>query len=77
MRRYARDEDLLPLALMIQGSAEGVSLTDIGMEFDVARHTAERMRDAVLNAYPQLKQIDEENDQRRWRFPLTRLALRK
>ncbi|MDF3608373.1 WYL domain-containing protein [Paracoccus sp. DMF-8] len=69
MTRYARHEDLLRLALMMQGSAEGVSLTDIEMEFGVARRTAERMRDAVLNVYPQLEELIEERGQKRWRFP--------
>lgn len=34
----------------------------------VRRSTAERMRDAVLNVYPQLEEITEERRQKRWRF---------
>lgn len=67
--RYSRQEDLLKLALMMQGSAEGVSLQDIEAAFGVGRRTAERMRDAVLRAYPQLEDIAGERGQRRWRFP--------
>lgn len=69
MTRYGRHEDLLRLALMMQSSAEGVLLADIEAEFGVARRTAERMRDAVLNVYPQLEEIVEDRGQKRWRFP--------
>ncbi len=69
MTRYGRHEDLLRLALMMQRSAEGVSLADIGSEFAVSRRTAERMRDAVMNVYPQLDEVIEERGQKRWRFP--------
>ena len=55
--RYARQEDLQKLALTMQGSAEGISLADIEIEFKVSRRTAERMRDAVRNAYPQIEEI--------------------
>ena len=48
--RYSRQEDLLRLALMMQGSAEGLSIADIERAFYVSRRTAERMRDAVLRA---------------------------
>ncbi|MBW0159654.1 WYL domain-containing protein [Sinorhodobacter sp. B57] len=57
------------MALMMQGSAEGVSLAEIQAEFGVARRTAERMRDAILNIYPQLEELVEDRGQKRWRFP--------
>ena len=47
--RYGRQEDLQKLALMMQASAEGVSLKDIEGEFRVSGRSAERMRDAVRN----------------------------
>lgn len=68
-QRYARQEDLLRLALLMQGSAEGVSLDDIRAEFGVSRRTAERMRDAILNVYPQLDWCEGDRGERRWRFP--------
>lgn len=67
--RYARQEDLQKLALMMQGSAEGISLSDIQGEFGVSRRTAERMRDAVRNAYPQIEELVEDNGRKYWRFP--------
>jgi len=67
--RYARQEDLQKLALMMQGSAEGVGLSDIERAFGVSRRTAERMRDAVRNIYPQIEELVEESGRKYWRFP--------
>lgn len=67
--RYSRQEDLLKLAAHLQGSAEGLSLADIAQLFDVSRSTAERLRNAVLRAYPQLEELRGENGQKYWRFP--------
>lgn len=67
--RYSRQEDLLRLAVMMQGSAEGVSIAEIEQTFGVSRRTAERMRDAVLRAFPQLEERPGVNGQKYWRFP--------
>ncbi|MCB5412055.1 helix-turn-helix transcriptional regulator [Pseudogemmobacter faecipullorum] len=67
--RYARQEDLQKLALMMQGSAEGICLDDMTREFGVSRRTAERMRDAVRNAYPQIEEIPGDGGRKYWRFP--------
>ena len=67
--RYSRQEDLLRLATLMQGSAEGLSITDIERAFSVSRRTAERMRDAVQRAYPQLEELPGPHGQKYWRFP--------
>ena len=67
--RYARQEDLQKLALTMQGSAEGICLVDIEREFGVSRRTAERMRDAVRNTYPQIEEILGDSGRKYWRFP--------
>lgn len=67
--RYSRQEDLLRLATLMQGSAEGLSITEIERAFSVSRRTAERMRDAVLRAYPQLEERMGPYGQKYWRFP--------
>lgn len=67
--RYSRQEDLLRLAVLMQGSAGGLSISDIERTFGVSRRTAERMRDAVLRAYPRLEERPGPNGQKFWRFP--------
>lgn len=67
--RYARLTDLVRLALQMQGRADGISLDEIGEAFEVSRRTAERMRDAVRDAFPQIEEIIEQGGRKRWRFP--------
>lgn len=67
--RYARQEDLQKLALMMQGSSDGICLADIERETGVSRRTAERMRDAIRNAYPQIEEISGDHGRKYWRFP--------
>ncbi|WP_181711305.1 YafY family protein [Roseovarius sp. TE539] len=66
--RYARNTDLIRLALRMQGTAEGVSLGDIMAEFEVSRSTAERMRNALLDALPQIETRGGPGGERRWRL---------
>ena len=66
--RYERVEMLLRLALLMQGSAMGLSLQDIQDEFNVSRRTAERMRDAVFGLFPS-EEVDTGERTKRWRIP--------
>lgn len=73
---YGRTEDLLRLALLMQSARMGVALGDIEGEFGVSRSTAERMRDAVLRAFPHAELVPGSDRIRRWRIPnapLTRI----
>lgn len=67
--RYGRIEDLLKLARMLQGTREGLSLSDIEDAFDVSRRTAERMRDTVLRAFPQAGNVETGGRIKRWHVP--------
>lgn len=67
--RYGRLADLVRLALQMQGRADGLSLDDIRQTFGVSRRTAERMRDAVRDAFPQIEEILEPDGRKRWRLP--------
>ncbi len=66
---YERIEDLLKLCLMLQGSYGGVSLAEIERAFGVSRRTAERLRDAVLRALPQIEEAPTADRVKRWRLP--------
>ena len=67
--RYARNVDLIKLALRMQGTAEGLSLSDIEAEFEVSRSTAERMRTALRDALPQVEESGAPGREKRWRLP--------
>jgi len=66
--RYARLAELVRLAFLVD-SAAGVSLDDIRAEFGVSRRTAERMRDALLRALPQIEEVEDSDRRKRWRLP--------
>src|SRR5690348_1051392 len=59
---------LLDLARVIAGQRQGMSLDDIASEFHVSRRTAERMRDALAEMFPQLEEF-ADGKQKRWRLP--------
>ena len=60
--------ELVRLAMVLQGKAEGLTLGDIRQEFEVSRRTAERMRDAVEWAFGPLDILDVGDRKRHWRL---------
>ena len=46
----------------------GVSLEEIQDEFQVSRRTAERMRDAIMNVFYQVDEIETDGKVKRWGF---------
>ena len=65
--RYERIADIVRLAIGLQG-AGGLTLDDIGSEFEVSRRTAERMRDAVEHAFGPLEYEDGDGGKRHWKL---------
>lgn len=72
--RYGRLTDLITLALRMQGTAEGLSLTDIMVQFEVSRSTAERMRNSLRDALPLIEELGEPGGEKRWRLPARTLG---
>ncbi len=66
--RHEKATRLLELARMLASSAEGLTLDEMAERLDVGRRTAERMRDAVAEAFPQME-IVEDPPTRRFRIP--------
>ena len=65
---YERAQQLVELAIRMQGSPSGLTLDDIQSEFSVSRRTAERMRDAVEGAFGPLEEGESEDRRKRWRL---------
>jgi predicted DNA-binding transcriptional regulator YafY len=59
---------LLQLARLFAAEPAGISLEEIAEKFAVGRRTAERMRDAVAEVFPQLEEIEGDRP-KRWRLP--------
>lgn len=67
---YEKTENLLDLAIWMQSSREGVSLSDIMARFNVSRRTAERMRDLIVYKFPQTEETTDSPDRKkRWYIP--------
>ena len=66
--RHDKATRLLDLARMLAGSSEGLTLDEMAREMGVGRRTAERMRDAVWAAFPQMEAI-EDPPTKRFRIP--------
>ncbi|MGH6877546.1 MAG: helix-turn-helix transcriptional regulator [Rhizomicrobium sp.] len=70
--RYEKAETVLGLALAMQGTAEGLSLDDIGRcngARPLSRRTAERLRDALERVFPQMTLANPGELPKRWRIP--------
>ena len=66
--RHDKASRLLLLARLLAGTSEGLTLDEMGERLGVGRRTAERMRDAVREVFPQLEEI-EDPPTRRFRIP--------
>ncbi len=66
--RHEKAADLLKLALLLAGSAEGLTLDEMSREIGVGRRTVERMRDALRELFPQMEEV-EDPPTRRFRIP--------
>jgi len=66
--RHEKASQLLELARMLAGTAEGLTLDEMAERLGVGRRTAERMRDAVRDVFPQLEEV-EDPPTRRFRIP--------
>ena len=68
--RYSRTTDILSLMILMQSRVQGVTLNDIMKEFSVSRRTAERMRDSLMLAVPQIEEIENfKTREKYWGFP--------
>ena len=66
---YEKTLDLLDLAIWMQSTREGVSLSDIEDRYGVSRRTAERMRNMLADKYLDMQVIFGENNTKRWYIP--------
>lgn len=66
--RHEKAGRLLELARLLASTAEGLTLDEMAERLGVGRRTAERMRDAVREVFPQLEEVDDPPT-RRFRIP--------
>ena len=66
--RYERVNDIVRLAILLQGMRGGVTIDDIQNRFSVSRRTAERMRDAVEASFGPLETVETADRRIHWRL---------
>ena len=68
--RYSRNSDIIELAIAMASRPQGVTIKDIQAEYGVSRRTAERMRDSLINVFPQIEEleIDDPINAKHWGF---------
>ena len=57
--RHDKAGTLLELARHLAASAEGLTLDEMASRIGAARRTAERMRDAIEQLFPQIETLQE------------------
>ena len=67
--RYSRVSDILDLITFILSKVQGVTIPEISQRYNVSRRTAERMRDSLLNIFPDFEELDYvQDDYKHWGF---------
>jgi predicted DNA-binding transcriptional regulator YafY len=66
--RHEKAALLLDLARRLASSAEGLTLDEMAEATGVGRRTAERMRDAIWDLFPQMEE-SPDGASKRWRIP--------
>ena len=67
--RYSRVSDILDLMTFILSRMQGVTIPEIAERYNVSRRTAERMRDSLLNIFPDFEELDYVQDEyKHWGF---------
>lgn len=66
--RYSRVSDILDLAVFMSSKVQGVTIKDISDRYNVSRRTAERMRDSLTCIFPQIDEIETDDNQKHWGF---------
>ena len=62
--RHEKATLVLELARRLAASAEGLSTEEMARDLGVCRRTAERMRDAVAQVFPQMELLQEGTSKR-------------
>ena len=66
--RYSRVSDVLDLAVFMSSRVQGVTISEISERYNVSRRTAERMRDSLTCIFPQVDELESNDNQKHWGF---------
>lgn len=67
--RYSRVSDAIELMIWMLETPQGITLKQIQERFNVSRRTAERLRNSLLNALPQIDELNYfQSNEKHWGF---------
>ena len=66
--RYSRVSDIIDLATYMASKVQGITISDIMERYNVSRRTAERMRDSLMNIFPEVDEIETNDNLKHWGF---------
>ena len=66
--RYSRVSDIIDLATYMASKVQGITISDIMERYAVSRRTAERMRDSLMNIFPEVDEIETNDLLKHWGF---------
>lgn len=66
--RYSRVSDIIDLATYMASKVQGITIPDIMERYAVSRRTAERMRDSLMNIFPEVDEIETNDTYKHWGF---------
>lgn len=66
--RYSRVSDIIDLATYMASKVQGITISNIMERYNVSRRTAERMRDSLLNIFPEIDEIETNDTLKHWGF---------
>lgn len=66
--RYSRVSDIIDLATYMASKVQGITISDIMERYNVSRRTAERMRDSLMNIFPEVDEIETNDSLKHWGF---------
>lgn len=66
--RYSRLTDIIDMATYMASKVQGITIENIQERYNVSRRTAERMRDSLMIAFPQIDEIETDDTKKHWGF---------
>ena len=66
---YEKTQNLIDLTFWMQTDTNGISIQDIMEKYSVSKRTAIRMKDMIKAQYPQIQEIRESSNIKRWYLP--------
>ena len=73
---YKKSRGLLEVALWMQDQDGGVSINDIMSMLKVSKRTAIRIKDSIINWFPEIYAVNVQHNKKKWIMPKGTITLK-